>query len=125
MSQRLSTLKADEVIRALEKAGFEVTRIKGSHHIMRHIDDPSRGTVVPVHSGKDIKRGLLRKIIADAGLTADEFKALLRNLPSGFIGALQPVVARTRSKALHRRASGISRLRAGTYLASFSMGQLL
>jgi predicted RNA binding protein YcfA (HicA-like mRNA interferase family) len=33
--------------------------------------------VVPVHAGKDIKRGLLRKIIGDAGLTVDEFKALL------------------------------------------------
>jgi predicted RNA binding protein YcfA (HicA-like mRNA interferase family) len=36
MSKRLPSLKADEVIRALRKAGFEVTRIKGSHHIMRH-----------------------------------------------------------------------------------------
>jgi predicted RNA binding protein YcfA (HicA-like mRNA interferase family) len=52
-------------------------RIKGSHHVMRHRNDASRGTVVPVHAGKDIKRGLLRKIIADAGLTVDEFKALL------------------------------------------------
>lgn len=77
MSERLPSLKADEVIRALRKAGFEIARIKGSHHILRHRDDPSRGTVVPVHHGKDIKRGLLRKIIADAGLTHDEFKALL------------------------------------------------
>lgn len=44
---------------------------------MRHRDDASRGTVVPVHAGRDIKRGLLRKIIGDAGLTVDEFKALL------------------------------------------------
>ena len=77
MSDRLPSLKPDAVIRALRKAGFEVTRIKGSHHIMRRRNDPSRGTVVPVHAGKDIKRGLLRKIIADAGLTVDEFKALL------------------------------------------------
>jgi predicted RNA binding protein YcfA (HicA-like mRNA interferase family) len=77
MSDRLPSLKADEVIRALRKAGFEVTRIKGSHHIMRHRVDPTCGTVVPFHAGKDIKRGLLRKIIADAGLTVDEFKALL------------------------------------------------
>jgi predicted RNA binding protein YcfA (HicA-like mRNA interferase family) len=65
------------VIRALRRAGFEVARIKGSHHVLRHCDDPSRGTVVPVHAGQDIKRGLLRKIIGDAGLTVDEFKALL------------------------------------------------
>ncbi|MFM9941546.1 MAG: type II toxin-antitoxin system HicA family toxin [Hyphomicrobiaceae bacterium] len=77
MSDRLPVLKADEVIRALLKAGFQVSRIKGSHHILRHRDEPNRGTVVPVHVGKDIKRGLLRKIISDAGLTVDEFKALL------------------------------------------------
>ena len=45
MSERLPSLKADEVIRALRKAGFEVTRIKESHHIVRHRDDPSRSTV--------------------------------------------------------------------------------
>lgn len=77
MSGRLPSLKADEVIRALRKAGFEVARIKGSHHLMRHRDDPSRSTVVPVHAGKDMKRGLLHKIIADSGLTIDEFIALL------------------------------------------------
>jgi predicted RNA binding protein YcfA (HicA-like mRNA interferase family) len=58
---RLPSLKAEDVIRALRKAGFEVTRIKGSHHVLRHRNNPSRGTVVPVHAGKDIKRGLLRK----------------------------------------------------------------
>jgi predicted RNA binding protein YcfA (HicA-like mRNA interferase family) len=59
MSERLPSLKADEVISALRKAGFEVTRIKGSHHIMRHRNDASRGTVVPFHAGKDIKRGFV------------------------------------------------------------------
>ncbi len=77
MNERLPALTAAEVIRALKKAGFEVTRIKGSHHIIRHRDDPNLGTVVPVHAGRDLKRTLLRKIISDAGLTIDEFKALL------------------------------------------------
>jgi predicted RNA binding protein YcfA (HicA-like mRNA interferase family) len=73
----LPSLKGDDVVRALRKAGFVVARIKGSHHVMRHRDDLSRGTVVPVRAGKDIKRSLLRKIISDVGLTVDEFKALL------------------------------------------------
>ena len=34
MSDRLPSLNADEVIWALKKAGFEVTCIKGSHHVM-------------------------------------------------------------------------------------------
>ena len=77
MSGRLPSLRGDDVIRALRKAGFDVARVKGSHHIMRHSDVPNRSTVVPVHAGKDVKRGLLHKIIADAGLTVDEFLELL------------------------------------------------
>lgn len=77
MNDRLPSLSGHDVIRALAKAGFGVVRIKGSHRILRHRDDPARATVVPVHGNADIKRGLLRKIIADARLTADEFKSLL------------------------------------------------
>jgi len=40
------------VVAALRKAGFEVARIKGSHHFLRHAD--GRGSVVPVHSGETI-----------------------------------------------------------------------
>ena len=58
-------------------AGFVVVRIKRSHHIMSHPGDPIRRTVVPVHAGQDIKRGLLRKIIDDAGMAVDEFIGLL------------------------------------------------
>jgi predicted RNA binding protein YcfA (HicA-like mRNA interferase family) len=77
MSSRLPSVRGDVVVRTLRKAGFEVVRIKGSHHIMEHGGDPARRTVVPVHAGTDIKRGLLRKIIDDAGLTVDEFCDLM------------------------------------------------
>jgi predicted RNA binding protein YcfA (HicA-like mRNA interferase family) len=77
MSGRLPALRGAAVVYALEKAGFVVVRIKGSHHIMEHGDDPARRTVVPVHAGRDVKRGLLRKIIDDAGLSVDEFSDLL------------------------------------------------
>ena len=38
---------------------------------MRHPD--ARTTVVPIHTGEDIGRGLLRKIIRDARLDVEEF----------------------------------------------------
>ena len=47
------SVRGDRVVRALDKAGFKVARITGSHHIMRHPD--SRGTTVPVHPGRDIR----------------------------------------------------------------------
>jgi predicted RNA binding protein YcfA (HicA-like mRNA interferase family) len=43
----LPVLPGLRVVRALEKAGFEVVRIRGSHHVLRHPD--GRGTSVPVH----------------------------------------------------------------------------
>jgi predicted RNA binding protein YcfA (HicA-like mRNA interferase family) len=49
---RLPALKAREVIRALQKAGFSVVRTSGSHHRLVHDTDPTRQTTVPVHQGK-------------------------------------------------------------------------
>ena len=63
-------------MRALERGGFVVIRIKGSHHVMRHSIDRSRTTVVPVHGNEDLGRSLLRKILSDVRLTVDEFIAL-------------------------------------------------
>jgi predicted RNA binding protein YcfA (HicA-like mRNA interferase family) len=74
---RLPSIKASEVIRALEKAGFVVVRIKGSHHILIHRHDPARITNVPSHASYDLPRGTLRAIIRQAGLTVEEFVALL------------------------------------------------
>lgn len=66
-----------EVVRALERAGFAVVRISGSHHRMVHGADPARATTVPVHGSKALKRSTLRAIIRQAGLTVEEFTALL------------------------------------------------
>lgn len=71
-------MPAEKVVKALQKAGFEVVRQRGSHIFMRHHD--GRATVVPFHKGEDLGRGLLRSIIRDAELTREEFLALLREV---------------------------------------------
>ena len=63
------------VVKALEKVGFQVVRVRGSHHIMRN--PVGRWTTVPVHQGRDIAKGTLRNILADAGLTIEEFRRLI------------------------------------------------
>lgn len=72
---RLPRVTGREVIAALRKAGFQVARVKGSHHFLRHPD--GRGTVVPVHSGETIGPGLLSAILLDCEIERDEFAALL------------------------------------------------
>ncbi|MBB4635480.1 type II toxin-antitoxin system HicA family toxin [Longimicrobium terrae] len=68
---RLPRPTAPEVIRVLNELGFEVVRIKGSHHFLRHAD--GRATVVPVHAGDVIGPGLMSKILRDADVTRDAF----------------------------------------------------
>ena len=76
MTDRLPSVRPKEVIRALERAGFSIARTSGSHCRLIHRTDPTRKVTIPVHSA-DLKRGTLRGIIAQAGLTVEEFITLL------------------------------------------------
>lgn len=70
---------AKKVIKLLSKIGFEDVRQRGSHVIMKHSD--GRVTVVPVHLGEDLGRGILSKIIRDSRITREQFlKVTGRNL---------------------------------------------
>ena len=73
---KLPILKPEELIRALEKIGFSCTRkSKGSHFRFKRPDGSK--TTVPVHKGKDISRGLLRKILRDVDISLEELEKLL------------------------------------------------
>lgn len=75
MFARLPGARPQEVIRALEKAGFEFIRQTGSHRTFEH-PLTERMVVVPVHP-RELPRWLLKKIIKDAGLSEGEFRELL------------------------------------------------
>lgn len=67
-------LPAAKVIKALESAGFQLVRTRGSHAMLRH-PGSGRGVTVPMHN--PVKRGTLRAIIRQAGLDVDDFVAKL------------------------------------------------
>jgi predicted RNA binding protein YcfA (HicA-like mRNA interferase family) len=71
----LPSLTGKDLLSVLKKAGFEVLRIKGSHHFLQHRD--GRSTVVPVHAGETIGPGLLAKILRDCDLSRDQFQKFL------------------------------------------------
>jgi predicted RNA binding protein YcfA (HicA-like mRNA interferase family) len=77
------SVRGERIVRALERAGFKVARVAGSHHIMRHPD--GRGTTVPVHPGRDVAKGTLRGILADADMTVQELR---RSLPATLPGGM-------------------------------------
>jgi len=57
------------LIKLLSKVGFKPTRQRGSHVIL--INEEGTRIVVPVHPGKELKPGLIRIIIAEAGLSRE------------------------------------------------------
>lgn len=72
---RRKRLTGKELIRALSKAEFQVVRIQGSHHRLRHAD--GRVTTVPVHAGEIIGPGLLNQILQDCELSHRDLEVLL------------------------------------------------
>lgn len=71
---KLPVVSAQECIKALSKVGFEIKRQKGSHITLIR-DSPHARVTIPNH--KEVKSGMLRRIIRDAGLTVAEFVELL------------------------------------------------
>ncbi|RFA24318.1 addiction module toxin, HicA family [Alkalilimnicola ehrlichii] len=59
-------MKSSELINELKAAGWQLDRIKGSHHHYRHPDKP--GTVTVPHPKKDLGKGLIQAIRKQAGL---------------------------------------------------------
>ncbi|MEW6172408.1 MAG: type II toxin-antitoxin system HicA family toxin [Bacillota bacterium] len=64
------------MIAALERGGFTLVRIRGSHHYLRRPGGRVLVTV-PVHAGEVLKPKLLKSILKQANLTLEEFKNLL------------------------------------------------
>jgi predicted RNA binding protein YcfA (HicA-like mRNA interferase family) len=73
---KLPSISGRELVKILIKLGFEVLRQRGSHVFLRHKD--GRTTVIPVHAGETIDRGLLNKIIKkDLKMRREEFLKFL------------------------------------------------
>ncbi len=71
----LRPLPYREVKRKLEAAGFAEVSQKGSHvKFARQTDQGTRTTIVPQH--REIAVGMLRSILRQAGISADDFDAL-------------------------------------------------
>lgn len=72
---RMPSVTPRQLVAALEKHGFVVVRIVGSHYQMFN-EQTRRHTTVPHHS-RDLPRGTVSAIIQQAGITRDEFLKLI------------------------------------------------
>ncbi len=70
----LRSISPKGLIKVLEKAGFVIQRQTGSHVQLKHSEN-GLSTRIPLHN-KDLKRGFLKAILKQAGISIEKFKAL-------------------------------------------------
>jgi predicted RNA binding protein YcfA (HicA-like mRNA interferase family) len=63
------------MVRFLQRQGFRLVRVRGSHH---YFERGGTHTTVPVHGNRNLKIGTLRSILRDIEISAAEFERLLR-----------------------------------------------
>jgi predicted RNA binding protein YcfA (HicA-like mRNA interferase family) len=71
------TVSGKEAVRALQKLGFRLDRVEGSHHML--VKDGHPNTVaVPVHGSRPLPKGTLASIIRISRVTRKEFIAAIQ-----------------------------------------------
>jgi predicted RNA binding protein YcfA (HicA-like mRNA interferase family) len=72
---RLPAISSADAIRAFQRAGYWIDHQTGSHIILRHPSPGLRHLSIP--NRRELAKGTLRGLIRSAGLTVDQFVALL------------------------------------------------
>ena len=72
----LPAVTGKQALKAFKRLGFEVDRVKGSHHVLVKRGHPYHLSV-PVHRSAVLRPGLLRNLIRAAGVTVEEFRQVL------------------------------------------------
>lgn len=77
MPQAPKRVSGRQLIRVMERLGWRVERIRGSHHIMRHPDFPRVTLSIPVHGNQTLPIGTLVSILKDAHVDVEQFNTLV------------------------------------------------
>ncbi|MDD4627717.1 MAG: type II toxin-antitoxin system HicA family toxin [Syntrophomonas sp.] len=73
---KITIISPKEMVSVLKQLGFEEIRQTGSHKLFNRPD--GRNTVIPMHS-KDLKRGLIKAILKDIGLSIEDYERIRKN----------------------------------------------
>ncbi len=67
----MKSVSGKDLARLLEKHGWELKRVNGSHHIYAKPGNPARISL-PIHGNQAVKTGLLRHLLKLSGISEDE-----------------------------------------------------
>jgi predicted RNA binding protein YcfA (HicA-like mRNA interferase family) len=67
----LKSISAKAFARLLERRGWKLVRVIGSHHVYMKAGSPARISL-PIHGNEDMKLGLLKHFMKVAGISESE-----------------------------------------------------
>ncbi len=67
----MRSISGKEFAKLLEKKGWELKRVKGSHHVYAKLGNPARISV-PTHKNIPLKAGLLKHLMKIASIREEE-----------------------------------------------------
>lgn len=73
---RLPAISGKRVAQALERNGFALSHVRGSHRYLRK-PDGSGLVVIPVHGNRDLPAGTLHSILRQADIDAEDLVRFL------------------------------------------------
>ena len=71
---KLPLITGKELCKIVSNLGFIMVHQKGSHTVWKHPD--GRSTTIPIHPGRKLPRGLIRKILTDIEISHDKYLKL-------------------------------------------------
>jgi predicted RNA binding protein YcfA (HicA-like mRNA interferase family) len=78
MTSFFPDVNSNQIIKIVEKLGFNFIRQTGSSHAIYRRTSDGRRTTIPIHSKKSLKRKTIKSICKDVGITLEELRNLLQ-----------------------------------------------
>jgi predicted RNA binding protein YcfA (HicA-like mRNA interferase family) len=75
MGSKYPVLRPSEIIKVLDKLGFQKVSQRGSHVKFRRTGNPSRSTIIPMHD--EVAKGTLKSILEQPDISLEEFLRML------------------------------------------------
>ena len=71
----MKSISGKKLCKVIEKFGWTLSRIKGSHHIY-YQPETKRRVVIPLHK-RDLPKGTMLEVLKQAGISKEELRDLL------------------------------------------------
>jgi len=78
MTSVFPNVNSKQIVKVVEKLGFEFVRQSGSSHAVYRNKSTGSRTTIPIHGKKSLKRKTIKSICKDVGITIEELISFLK-----------------------------------------------